>query len=454
MEPASLLQMALHFALAMSAGLIIGSERAFSKRMGLRDFVLIAMLGFVSSLLYPETIVPWAIAFTGVMGFSVATFVVVNLRIPSKSEHTLRPIGMTTMLTLPTTFLIASLPSFGVHFWVEATIIFVMLLTLKLKKHLRSFARALDGREIFDFAILIGIAISITPLIPKDAQLPVPLFDLMGTGVGTTYSHIDLASLWKVVVMVSLMSFVAHFITKYLRGRNALVLATFFGGLVSSLATIMMLLSRRKPTEVEPAEAAEAGFSSPGSLSRGEVFLGYVAANTGSIVKDIAVFRLVVGPEMFATFLLPLVSVLVLFAAISAYTFSSQKTLHAVHITKRPLPLRMIFKFSGILLALLILMQMVVHYMGGNAFVAASFLSGVVSSAASVTAIGSAMIQGDSLAGPWLVGLSLMAAFLGSISAKYLVIVRYMGLWRSLVFLAPIAALAGTMLLALWASLS
>ena len=289
--------MVMNLFTSLAVGLAIGTERATNsnapKKVGMRDFALISLLAFITSLFRDEAPVAWLLAFATVSGFSLAIFVVENTRVDTK------PVGTTTLLALPLTFAVASLPNFNISFWMVATIVFLLLLLLSLKAHVHSFINTLERREISDFAILIGIAVSITPLIPPGAKLPVPLLDFSGEAMQVTYRYIGVEALWKVVVMVSLMSFMAHFITKYAKGKNALILATFMGGLVSSLATILMLLNNNK---TQPQQDTNDG----GSLTRKEIFLGFVAANTGSILKDIIIFRTFVGEEKFAIFPVPI----------------------------------------------------------------------------------------------------------------------------------------------------
>ncbi len=436
---ASLVQTFTRFALSMAVGLAVGIERAINnrdtqKKTSPRDFMLVAMLAFISSLFYNDNPLAWTLSFVTVALFSVTTFALENVRHSS---------GMTTLLALPLTFLIASMPNFGLHFWTIATVVFVLLLLLDLKEHLHRFTGSLNRREVTDFALLIAIAISLTPLIPQDARLPIPLVDMKATDFQIIYHYVGLEKLWKVVVMVSLMSFTAHFITKYARGKNALVLATFFGGLVSSLATILMLLRNDKARTETVAGVVTEG------LSKREIFLGFVAANTGSIVKDIAVLRLLVGEEKFSPFMLPLTVSLILFITISAYSFSSQEESRDVKITNRPLPLGFIFKFSGMLALLIAVMSMVTYYLGNEAIVPASYISGYVSSAAAISSVGAAMLDGSGL-NTWLAGLGIIAALLGSISAKYIVVLKKLGLKDSVPFLMPIASLAVVSILALY----
>ncbi len=432
----------LNFALAISVGLTIGIERTVNlreewKMAGMRDFILVAALSFVSSLFYKTVPLAWGATFITIILFTLTIFVIRNVRVTEKT------VGMTTLLALPFTYLVAALPNFGAPFWVVATILFVVLLVLGLKVRIYQFVHTIDKQEIIDFAVLIGIAISITPLIPADAKLPIPLVDFMQGGTVVSYHPVMVAALWKVVVMVSLMSFVAHFVTKYLRGRNGLLIATFLGGLVSSLATILMLL-RNSESKDQP------------SLTRDQIFLGFVAANTGSILKDVLILRLALGYALFSEFLFPLISVLVLFASFSAYAFISLKddsVMQSFKITQRALPLTFIFKFSGILAVLIVFMTMVTHYLGHDAFVLAAFFSGIVSSAAAIVSVASTMVQDMSIDN-WTAGVAIMGALLGSIFAKFMVVSQKIGLKGSLTFLFPILALAIIGFVTLWISFS
>ncbi|MBF0272923.1 MAG: DUF4010 domain-containing protein [Magnetococcales bacterium] len=408
------------------------------KRFGLRDYVLVAVLAFISSLFYEATPLAWIVAFFAVVLYSLIPFIFENIGATAGTH------GMTSMLAMPVTFAIASLPNLNAQFWIIATIIFVVLLILNLKEKFHTFGYSITHREISDFAILIGLAITITPFIPTDARIPIPIVSLINDSYKVHYNYINVNMLWKVVIMVSLMSFVAHFITKYIKGRNALVLATFFGGLVSSLATIVLLLRDRQ----EGAEGSEAP-----PLTSQEIFLGFVAANTGSIVKDVVVLRMVVGEVLFSQFVLPVVSALVMFFSISAYSFSSQSMSSGesqeIKITDRPLPLNFVFKFSSIFAILIIIMNMVTYYLGNGATVVASFMSGIISSAAAIGSVGTSMLQEGGISG-WVAGLSILAALLGSICAKYVVIAKKLGLKNSLHFMLPILALTVVGLSTTW----
>ncbi|GAB0056972.1 hypothetical protein SIID45300_01290 [Candidatus Magnetaquicoccaceae bacterium FCR-1] len=434
MENKELLHLGANLAVACFIGLAIGLERSITKRgmerrLGIRDFILVAIMAFISSMLQVKSPLIWPVAFAGVLGFSLVITYFENM----KSSP-----GLSSALSLPITFLMAGLGNLEVDLWFVATLLFVMLLILGMKEQFHTFSENMNRAELIDLAILIAITITITPLIPKDAALPVPLFSYIDGHWSTTFHKINVLIFWKVVIMVSLMSFGSHFITKYIKGRNALLLATFFGGLVSSLATIILLL--RKDPSGERKE-----------LSPREVFLGFVAANTGSITKDMVVFFAVIGSATFEKYLFPMASTLVLFASITMYSFAHAES-EEIKITDRPLPLSFVTKFSFVFACVMVFMAMVTHYLGSDATVIASFLSGIISSAAALAAVGNSLISNDiSLqVGGW----SVIAALLGSIFAKYIVIAKRVGWNHSYPFAIPVAALAGVGSLTLWTTLS
>ncbi len=444
MTTASFSTLFLNFVLSMGVGLTLGIERTVNvkedwKMVGMRDFIMIAALAFVSSLFYTETPYPWIGTFIAIILFTLSIFIIRNIRVQE------RTVGMTTLLALPFTFLVASLPNFGAPFWAIVTIIFVVLLVLGMKMRIYQFVRTIERAEIIDFALLMGIAISITPLIPAAARLPIPLIDFNGYDTTLSYKYVQFSALWKVVVTVSLMSFIAHFVTKYVHGKNALLAATFLGGLVSSLATTLMLLRN--------ADSARKDGDAPVVLTQRQLFLGFMSSSTGSAIKDLFILHMTIGEELFNKFAFPMISILVYFAALTVYAFTSaQSDNQSIRITHRPLPLTFIFKFSGTLAALIIGMTMLTYYAGDGALIPASFISGAISSGAAITSIAAAMLQ-DTPITHWTAGLAIVGAFLGSNYAKYIAIARHSGFRQSAVFLLPLAGLAIIGIVTLWISL-
>jgi uncharacterized membrane protein (DUF4010 family) len=423
-----------NLAVSCFIGLAIGLERSISSKLrvrtlGIRDFLLVSIMAFIASYMNSINSLAWPIAFIGVICYSlIRTYF-----------SSLQKGGVSTAITLPIAFLIAGLPNFGVDRWLVATLLFTIISVLVLKDQIHSFGDNFKKTELIDLALLIAITITITPLIPEKASLPIPLLQYKEGSWALTFEHIKLMMFWKVIIMVSLMSFGSHFITKYIKGKNALLLATYFGGLVSSLATIMLLLSKSGKVEKKP-------------ISKKNLFLGYVSANTGSITKDMVVFFVVVGAARFEQYLFPLTSILLLFVVITMYSFARTEPQDQIKIADRPLPLSFVLKFSAVFAGVMIFMTMVTYYLGSDAMIIASFLSGMISSAASLAAIGNSLINHDITT--QIAGYSAIAASLGSISAKYLVISKSVGLLKSRRFVTPIVVLALIGFTTMWLSLA
>ncbi len=425
-------------ALALITGIVIGAERQINSReggkgsktsVGIRDFSIISIIAFISSYLYPTAPSVWPIAFAGVMLIGIAVFLFESTH---RREHTDRArAGITTVLALPTVFLIASLSVFHTQFWLIATLVFVLMIVLELKDQWHHFAESLERQELLDFSVLIAIALIITPLIPHDAVLKVPLYSLSDHALA--FQAVSIASFWKVLLMVSFMSFVAHFITKYIRGRNALLLATFFGGLVSSLATIILFMR---------------GLDSEDKVSHAEkkrsLYLAFLSASTGSFFKDMVILFALVPLAFFQKMLLPMVSVFLLMVGLTLHTYSKTSGVENVRITNRPLPIQFITKFTTVFSIVMILMVFVRYYLGSGWLALASFTSGMVSSAAALASLGEAFRFNE--ASELVMGASILLALAGSIIAKYCTILFRLGAKASSVFLFPIisAAIVGS----------
>lgn len=419
-----ILVVGIQLLLAVSTGIIVGAERQSNnvsgqKTVGIRDFALISLLAFISSYLYESNHYIWPIAFVGVMILGIAVFTFESLG--KRDEPGVSRAGTTTVLTMPIAFLLSSLVVFNINMWLIATMLFLLLIILELKDKWNNFASSLEHHELFDFSILIAIALIITPLIPHDAMLKIPLYAFAEHAF--VFKTIGIATFWKVIMMVSFMSFVSHFITKYVRGRNALLLATFFGGLVSSLATIILFLK---------------GSSANGNegVPKKNLYLAYLAASTGSLTKDLIILFAIVPLAFFQKMLLPIAGVFLVMAVLTLLSFSRATEEEEIKFTNRPLPFKFITKFSGIFSIVMIIMVFVRFYLGSSWLVLASFLSGLISSAAALASIGEAFRANE--ISEMVMGIGILVALLGSITAKYSVILSHLGFRQARPFFMPI----------------
>ncbi len=451
MESVSYIDHGINLVLSLVVGLAFGIERQHSTRdkanrsYGLRDFMIIAMLGYLASLVHSTSTVSnaWLLTFALVIVYSMISFVLENTaRLPEQ-----RPGGLTSTMTstmaMPFTFLTASLPNFGIQPWILATVMFLVLLIMNLKAWINTFGSTIEHREISDFAVLIAVAISITPLIPAQAVIPIPLLTWVDGVRQIHYNNLSLAMLWKVVYMVSLMSFIAHFVTKYVRGRKALVLATYFAGLVSALATNVLLHDKAKmdPKAVD-------------YLSARERYVGYCSSNCGAFTRNMIVFRLVIGPELFSQYFFIMFTCLLAFAGLGVYAFKGLPPItgaddQEVRITKRPVPLGFVMKFAGLFACLILVIGAVNFYLGAGATVFATFVASNGNSGAALGALGTSMLQDPSLNG-WIAGLSIVAALSGSITSQFVIIAGRIGMGQSIQYLLTILAQWAVGLTCVW----
>ncbi len=418
----SLILLGSKLLLSVFSGVIIGIERQINnqqkkKRLGMRDFALVGILAFLATYLSQFNPLIWPVAFGGIILFSLVFLVFESLQKLKTDEMA----GFTTVLSFPLVFLISSLAVFHTDFWLISTILFLFLLLLELKDKWHEWIDGIDKKEVVDLSLLIAIALSITPIIPHAASLNIPLWDF-----GNSIIHweaISVAKFWKVILMVSIMSFCAHFITKYVKGRNALLLATFFGGLVSSLATILLFLKGNNGNKMNEEE-------------KKNLYLAYLSAASGSVTKDVLILLPLVPAAFFDKVLFPTVAVLVMMLVFAIHSFASNTSEDSVKITERPLPLDFIWKFSSAFSIIFILMVAFLYYAKGVFVLLAGFISGMVSSAASLASLSQAYTNGG--ISDEVMGFGILTAFLGSLFAKYIFIAKKLGFRNSLRFAFPL----------------
>ncbi len=413
-----------HLLMALLTGVIIGAERQISNptahsSLGIRDFSLIALLAFLSSYFQQYNPYIWPIAFSGTMILGLVIFIFESTQKKEQDGHSRA--GITTILAFPTVFLIASLSVFNTEFWLIATLVFSLLIILEFKDKWHQFAATIEKHELVDFSVLIAIALIITPLIPQDASLKIPLYSFAEQMF--VFQHIGVATFWKVILMMSFMSFISHFITKYIKGRNALLLATFFGGLVSSLATIILFL--RGDQHVDDA-----------SKPNERLYLAYLSANTGSLVKDIVILFAIVPFAFFQKMLFPMAALFLVMTALTLFAFSRSTQVEGVKFTNRPLPLHFIAKFSTIFSIVMVVMVLIRFYLGSGWLIIASFFSGIISSASALASLGEAFKFNE--ISELVMGFGIFAALMASIIAKFALIYHRLGFRQVGKFFLPV----------------
>ncbi|MFH0713519.1 MAG: DUF4010 domain-containing protein [Candidatus Micrarchaeota archaeon] len=346
--------------LALALGALIGleRERSGSATLGLRSFALVSFFGFVVTLIGSKFIgnslgLVVGIGFVGVLLLSLLYYYFRALH----GVHVKTMTGLTTTVAVPLTFLLGVLV--GLNLVVEAvTSAIAIALLLVERQKLHSAVKTITMTEIVDGLVFAIIAFVIQPLIPMQLQV------FMG------YS-IDLQLAWKIVVIGSLLSFVAHLLTKYLHEKGAL-LAAFFGGAVSSLGVIYLFLHyvAKQPSAVR---------------------LALVASSAGAYVADV-IFLLFVSPVLFFSAGLAVTAVSIVLLLLT-WVYSREADLRGVVFSK-PLSLAFVAEFAILFFLVKLLSDFLTAYFGETGLLVSSFLGGLASSSAVFAAAVALFSQG------------------------------------------------------------
>lgn len=212
---------------AVGGGLLVGIQRERRKGTGVqrqpagvRSFTVVALLGAVAALLGPTMV--------AVGCASVAALAAVSHW--HSAEH---DPGLTTELSLLATFLLGATalgtPALG------AALFVALAALLQSKETLHDFTkRVLGERELDDALLLAASVLIVLPLLP---DRPVDPWDALNP-----------RRLWLVAVLVMSINAAGYIALRALGGRHGLPLAGFFGGFVSSSATIAGMGQRASST--------------------------------------------------------------------------------------------------------------------------------------------------------------------------------------------------------------
>jgi uncharacterized membrane protein (DUF4010 family) len=225
-------------AVALGIGLLIGLERERRKRDskvglagGLRTHAVVALAGAL------------AMQFPGLLLVAAgALFIGALVVIAYWRSQSVDP-GVTSEVTLFTTYLLGAYAT--VQPALAAAIGVVVALTLLLREALHRFvSRTLTEREVLDMMLLAAAALVLLPLLPDRSV------DALGV--------VNPRRVGQLTLLVLAINGLGHVALRWLGPGRGLPLAGFFGGFVSSAATIgaMGLKARAVPAHTPLAAAA------------------------------------------------------------------------------------------------------------------------------------------------------------------------------------------------------
>jgi uncharacterized membrane protein (DUF4010 family) len=201
------------FILALTIGFLVGRTREPDPkgppRPGMRDFLIVALLGAVAGHLGNAAI---AIAlFTGAIG----AFLLMRAQHPERN-------GITTELAAAATFVLGALcltsdRQFGAGLGI------VLAAILEERDQLRRFVRdAISDREYIDTLSFLALIFIIYPLLPTGSYGPFGFFEPR--------------KIWLFVILVSGVSYVGYFLTKFTGGERGALLTAIVGAIASTTA--------------------------------------------------------------------------------------------------------------------------------------------------------------------------------------------------------------------------
>jgi uncharacterized membrane protein (DUF4010 family) len=204
---------AVGFVLALTIGFLVGRTREPDPkgppRPGMRDFLIIALLGAVAGHLGNAAI---AIAlFAGTIG----AILVMRLQHPERN-------GITTELAAVATFVLGALcltadRQFGAGLGI------VLAAILAERDQLRHFVRdAISDREFIDTLSFLALIFIIYPLLPTGSYGPFGFFEPR--------------KIWLFVILVSGVSYVGYFLTKFTGDERGALLTAIVGAIASTTA--------------------------------------------------------------------------------------------------------------------------------------------------------------------------------------------------------------------------
>lgn len=204
---------ALGFLLALAIGFLVGRTRepreGSPPRPGMRDFLIIALLGAVAG-------------HSGNAAVAVALFIgTIGAVLLLRAQHPERN-GITTELAAVATFVLAGLcltpdRQFGAGLGI------VLAAVLAERDQLHRFVREeISDREYIDTLSFLGLIFIIYPLLPTGSYGPFGFFDPR--------------RIWLFVILVSGVSYVGYFLTKFTGGGRGALLTAIVGSLASTTA--------------------------------------------------------------------------------------------------------------------------------------------------------------------------------------------------------------------------
>jgi uncharacterized membrane protein (DUF4010 family) len=209
----------LRFVVALALGFLVGLERESTKieqqKMvfgGVRTHPIISMYGFGCAWLF-QIGVTFMLPI-GLLSMTVLTAIAYVAKIRAERY------GSTSEVSALLTFVVGAL-ALLVDIWIAMALGIVNTMLLSEKARLESFVEKLDKVDFLATLKFLLVTLIVLPVLPDQ---------------DFTRFHLNPASIWKLVILVSTIGFVGYALSKRFGSRVGLWLSGLLGGIVSSTA--------------------------------------------------------------------------------------------------------------------------------------------------------------------------------------------------------------------------
>lgn len=231
------LQVLLHFFTAAALAGLIGTEREIVQRGyekdniprklygGVRTHILLALFGAIIGFLTLEFNFPaLIIGGIAILAIFIFAYYVYGLYI----EH---HAGITSELSGLLTFLLGVLCLTG-HADLAVIVGIGTTIVLSAKGYLSNIFKKVERKELYNTLKFAVILFVILPVLPNQALDP--------------WNVINLYDIWKVVVLISGISYVGYILSKSIGSSQGIILMGALGGIASSTATTSSMAEQSK----------------------------------------------------------------------------------------------------------------------------------------------------------------------------------------------------------------
>ncbi|MEP3590817.1 MAG: MgtC/SapB family protein [Marinobacter sp.] len=342
-------QTALHLALSLLLGAIVGLERGWGAReqkageriAGIRTFSLVGFLGGLSAVLATEITV-WA--FPALL-FCVAAIGLVAYR--ERLTH-IRNFSITGLIGMLLTFCFGAV-AVAIDPVIATAAAVVTALILDSKQEIHNWVRKLQAHELDAALKLLLISVVMLPLLPDER---------MGPG-----GVLNPREIWWMVVMIASISFVGYFAIRVAGTQKGILFTSLFAGLSSSTALTLHFARQSKQNPVLNPQ-----------------FAAGILIACGTMFPRILVYCLIINPALLPDLVMPVLVMTVFLYGPAFYIWRSNirhKSVSQPILSQNPLDLASAAVFGVLLTAILLLGEFLKNTFGDAGIYALAATSGI-----------------------------------------------------------------------------